>query len=228
MAAMADLTIINLDQLPSPISIYFLDMVSAIRITHGATGTIRDLTWKIMNMTPRQFDTIYLVCDTFINESIKEGERNARGNGKRYVLNSPAMKVPFDFTDFLRNGDNKSMLLNIMEQTLVEDKEQLRNRTVYFSNKSHCRMISSTFTNIIPELASDHEEADIKLVALVNHSAHIAPNQNVVVRSPSGDIGILVLFLMHSLENIRVYLDNGTGKSRKVIDMNSSGLSREY
>ena len=89
-------------------------------------------------------------------------------------------------------------------------------------------MISSTFTNIIPELASDHEEADTKLVALVNHSAHIAPNQNVVVRSPSGDIGILVLFLMHSLENIRVYLDNGTGKSRKVIDMNSSGLSREF
>ena len=81
-------------------------MVSAIRITHGATGTIRDLTWKIMNMIPRQFDTIYLVCDTYINESIKEGERNARGNGKRYVLNSPAMKVPFDFTDFLRNGDN--------------------------------------------------------------------------------------------------------------------------
>ena len=49
-----------------------------------------------------------------------------------------------------------------------------------------------------------------------------------MVRSPSGDIDILVLFLKHGLGNVRVYIDNGIGKARKIIDMNSSGLSLSY
>ena len=48
-------------------------------------------------------------------------------------------------------------------------------------------MVCTTDPCVIRELSSDHEEADTKLVALV-HSANIAPNQNVMVRSRSGDI----------------------------------------
>ena len=45
-----------------------------------------------------------------------------------------------------------------------------------------------------------------------------------MVRSPSGDIDILALFLGHDFGDIPVLVDNGTGKSRKVIDITSSTL----
>lgn len=45
-----------------------------------------------------------------------------------------------------------------------------------------------------------------------------------MVRSPSGDIDILALFLGHDFDEVRVLVDNGTGKSRKIIDISSSTL----
>ena len=62
------------------------------------------------------------------------------------------------------------MLLNLIEQALTEDSLKLKDRTIFYSNKDHCIMISATNSCIVPELASDHEEADTKLVALVNAS----------------------------------------------------------
>ena len=41
-----------------------------------------------------------------------------------------------------------------------------------------------------------------------------------MVRSPSGDIDILVLFLLHD-DAIRVLIDNGAGNARKIIDIHS-------
>ena len=49
-----------------------------------------------------------------------------------------------------------------------------------------------------------------------------------MVRSPSGDIDILVVFLLHQFEGICVLIDNGTGKSRKFIVMSSSMLSEKH
>jgi hypothetical protein len=67
---------------------------------------------------------------------------------------------------------------------------------VFFSNVSHCRKITSGGSFVTDELFSDHEEADTKLVALVQ-AADVASGEAVMVRSPSGDIDILALFLAH-------------------------------
>ena len=70
------------------------------------------------------------------------------------------------------------------------------------------------------DLASDHEEADTKLVAM-SFSRHIIA-ENLMVRSPSGDIDILVLFLLHQCSH--VFIDNGTGSNRRILDMSTTGL----
>ena len=61
---------------------------------------------------------------------------------------------------------NTSLLLNLIEEAIVEE-DNLKGRTIYFSNEHHCLLITTTEVRIIPELASDHEEADTKLLALV-------------------------------------------------------------
>ena len=132
------------------------------------------------------------------------------------------MKVPSDFSDFLKNGSNKEMLLDLLERSYIENKERLESKVVYFSNKEHCVRISQSNSSVVEELYSDHEEADTKLIAF----AHQAESENIVIRSPSGDIDIPVLVLLH-FTNKRVIVDNGNGKSRKLLDMSTSGLSAE-
>ena len=226
--AMKELTILDITTLSSTprFETYFLDLVATIRtMSNTMGGTIRQLAWKIVDMIPKQFKYIYLVCDTYGSaSSIKNAERTARGTGRRYIIKSPDMKVPYEFSDFLRNGDNKAMLLNLIEQALIEDSTKLIDRTIFYSNKDDCTRISTNNSCIIAELASDHEEADTKLVALVKAS-QLSYDDTVLIRSPSGDIDVLVLFLMHSAEGPRILVDNGTGKSRKIIDISTSGLS---
>ena len=53
-------------------------------------------------------------------------------------------------------------------------------------------------------------------------SADVTPGDAVMVRLPSGDIDILVLFLAHEFAGVQVLIDNGSGKDRKVIDITSS------
>ena len=226
-AAMEDeVTIIdsnNLTGIPN-LENYFLDVVVFMRIMTNTSGSIRDLAWKVVNSIPVQYQKIYLLCDTYKEGSIKTDERRPRGSGKWYVIKSPNMKIPSDFSNFLKNGDNKTMLLDLIDQALIEDKSKLKDRIIFHSNRDYCRMISVVDNHIIDDLASDHEEADTKLVALVKAS-DLPSSHSVMVRSPSGDIAILALFLLH--DGIRVLIDNDTGNARKIIDIHSARLSIE-
>ena len=73
-----------------------------------------------MKSISRQFMGIFLVSDSYCFKSVKAGECISRGQAKRYVLRSRDMKIPSDFDDFLRKGDNKHMLLDLIEQSLIE------------------------------------------------------------------------------------------------------------
>ena len=48
-----------------------------------------------------------------------------------------------------------------------------------------------------------------------------------MVRSPSGDIDILTLFVAHDFRDTKVFIDNCTSKNRKIIEVTSSQLSAE-
>ena len=61
------------------------------------------------------------------------------------------------------------------------------------------------------------------MVALVK-AANLPTDDAVMVRSPSGDVDILALFLSHDFDGTRIYVDNGVGKQRKILDITSSTL----
>ena len=105
-AAMSDWTIVNPDDLPLPSKLYtyFLDLAASIRVHLKECEIIRQLAWKLLPSIPCQYKTVYIACDTYRTNSIKSGERKLRGSGKRYVLKSPDMKMPFDMNTFLGNG----------------------------------------------------------------------------------------------------------------------------
>ena len=134
------------------------------------------------------------------------------------------MKVPQDFAGFLCNGSNKEMLFDLIQQSIEEDRANLEDTTVYFFNKRICTMIKEDQVTVLPNLNSDHEEADTKLIALVC-AANVPSEEPIMVRSPSGDTDILTLFVEHDFRDTQVFIDNGTGKNRKIIEVTSSQLS---
>ena len=140
-AALSNITTVSSNELPSKqiLHVYFIDLIAMIRIIPKSNETIRSFTWKLLSTIPKQYDTIFLVCDSYKTNSIKAVERDSRGSGAKYALNKPDMKLPSDFTTFMKNGENKTRLLQLIEQVIDEDKQQLGNRIVYFSAEYHCQ-----------------------------------------------------------------------------------------
>ena len=87
-------------------------------------------------------------------------------------------------------------------------------------------MIKEDQVTILPNINSDHEEADTKLVALVC-AANVLSEESIMVRSPSGDTDILTLFGPHDFRDAKIFIDNGTGKNGTIIEVTSSQLSAE-
>ena len=121
-ATMSDLTILNTEDLPpeQELSTYFFDRAAAIRTKTKDCATISQLAWRLFNSVPSQYRTVVFVGDTYIQNSIKGGERRLRGDERLYVLKNTQMKLPSDMSSFLRNGQNKEMLFNLIEQSIYE------------------------------------------------------------------------------------------------------------
>ncbi len=77
------------------------------------------------------------------------------------------------------------------------------------------------------DLWTNHEEADKKLCYLLRHAHQHNDGEETVglLRSPSGNIDIPVILLANEMQNVHVYIDNGAGKNRKLLDLTSCNLS---
>ena len=95
-AAMSDLSIVTDEDLPGHdrLRTYFLDLAAAVRTIVGKPETVSELAARILVMVPHQSKDIYIACDTYEENSIKGGERVARGTSECYFLRSPDMKIP--------------------------------------------------------------------------------------------------------------------------------------
>ena len=114
-AAMSNLTILNTEDLPPEQELWtcFFDLAAAIRTQAKDCVTINQFAWRVINSVPSQYRTIFIVCNTYIQNSIKGGETRHRRDGRLYVLKNTQMKLASDMSSFLRNGQNKEMLNNL-------------------------------------------------------------------------------------------------------------------
>ena len=104
---------------------YFLDLASVARRQLKNFFTIRQLTWHIFHSIPNQFSSIYFICDTCQQKSVKNAERLLRGSSLRYILKSPDKKLLADRQSFLKNSVNKEILFNLVEVALKERKKTI-------------------------------------------------------------------------------------------------------
>ena len=193
--------------------VYVLDMVAMLRSLVKVPDTFEALAVKIIEDIPSCYNLIYITCDTYRDISLKSLERKSRGSSPNFLIRSAQVRIPADFQSFLCNGDNKERLFCLIESTWTEKRYLLGNRVIYFARSESCLKISNEGTEVITELKTNHEEVDTRISYLVQHA--IQNNiriSEICVRSPSGDIDILVI-LIGSYGSVDQYIvvDNGTG-----------------
>ena len=120
----------------------------------------------------------------------------------------------------------------IIEAVIIERKDEILERLkcdkILFSRDQICTRITNFSVESVDALSSNQEEADTKLLLHAREFLENSTDALVLVRSPSGDIDLNVLFVnMFQAESERMYIDFGTGKSRKIFKLSSIDMNEE-
>ena len=203
---------------------YIVDLVALIRSLPGVSDTYRELTQRIVDTLPTCYARVDIVADTYRKDSLKNSERLKRGHSAKVLINSAVSKLPRNFSDFLKNGENKGRMIEIIKDEMVRQKhtflEKLKCSEIMFSVDKVCIHMTESSTDVIRELSSNQEEADTKLLLHAKDAFNAHPGKAIFIRSPSGDVDINILFLgLFPEDPDRIYIDYGTGKSRKVFQL---------
>ena len=130
------------------------------------------------------------------------------------------------FKKFLTLGENNESMVEFVFRHLItlDLSSVLQHVTLFFTHGTECHKIFiDSSTNLlkiedIPELHSNHEEADTRLLL---HAQHASATHATKVRIRSPDTDVFVLMLAHQPEIAsRLVFETGSGNNRKVIDIN--------
>ena len=119
-------------------------------------------------------------------------------------------------------------MFELIEEVWIQSRNQNDRRTIYFARGFSCIKIANGVLEPVPELNTDHEEVDTKIDYLVQHALREnGDNTLCVVRSSSGDIDITVILVAADLADRSIFIDNGTGRNRKILKLSACELSQE-
>ena len=61
-----------------------IDLAAYVRTVIKQCKTVRYIATKLLASIPSSYDTVYVVCDTYLEGSIKSAERQTRGDGDAF------------------------------------------------------------------------------------------------------------------------------------------------
>ena len=128
-------------------------------------------------------------------------------------------KIPqkVNFKDFLRNSQNKEELNELISQTVANTVFQ-SDQDVYITQKDSVLHIGPGLEMEV----SQYEEADVRIIVHMKHALDCG-HENFIVRTSDTDVLVLIIGHFHKLEEmysrLRVTVDFGTGKTRKLFDV---------
>ena len=201
-------------------TVYIVDMISQLRVCLSAIpDTFEQLIWRFLQSLPEGYHRVDIVADTYRDKSIK-AERIKRGTSSKVLIGSVKNKVSRDINKFMLNNDNKTSLVKLIFEYVINEKEAVislfMTESIVLSGDDESYTVSCDSVTQNDDLKSNQEEADTKVIL---HAMHAIKNSShkAVLRSPSGDTDIIILALV--LINV-VYMDYGNGNRRKGFWLN--------
>ena len=93
---------------------YMIDLMATIRTASPVPDTYVNLAKMLFSKLPAGYSRIDIVADTYRLNSLKDPEREKRGISSKVLISSASAKIPRNFNDFLKNGDNKTRLIELI------------------------------------------------------------------------------------------------------------------
>ena len=222
---------------PPTVDIYLIDAMFFIRTLPSLPLTFGGVARLILQQACTNAQEVHLVCDTYPDgPSIKDQEHDSRGESMScYKINGPLQRRPADFGNALRSKEFKRELLSFLKDEWLNPAYAsiLEGHSFYFATESNCYLYTAPDEHVqrqeIPELESNHEEADTRLIFHANIAAEVHEGliPNVVVRSIDTDVFILLVH--HSkFINAQLWMDAGINAKNTRRLINISELARKF
>ena len=157
------------------------------------------------------------MVNSYDNDGIKADERRKRGNEVRHVLKNLEMKIPHDINNFLAVGENKKDLFHLIRKGMEEHPRG--DATIMFSSNESFIQMTENDVKEIPGMTSNHVEAHFMF------PTYSRMENNVLIRSRSGDIDIIASLVGQQDLPTELYVYNGTGSGRKILQPSLCELS---
>ena len=110
------------------------------------------------------------------------------------------------------------LIVSNCKQNAVKVLTLLDSAEMFISTGNDCLKITAESVETEHELVSNQEEADTKIVLHSFHALNRDQVSNIIIRSPSGDIDIIVIIIGLLLDKqTRWFLDTGSGNNRKGL-----------
>ena len=163
---------------------------------------------------------IHVVFDVYLDNSIKDVERNRRSHGE-LLLNQilPTSQIKL-WNLLLSSNSNRNKLMQFIANVWKSLSSLLRNTELHATYLQEVFRVTQSTTEKIHELTSNHQDADTRI--LLHARPASLSYKEIVVSTPDSDVS-LIMFSMIPDMNIKLYMLTGTGSKRRIIDMNAVG-----
>lgn len=212
-----------------PNSALLLDGMAIIQAMPDKGGTFQDfaddiLATAIRSCMSMRCTRVDFVIDRYPDISIKNCERGRReSSGVQVVcITRPDQKKPRQMKKFLSSGKNKESLILFIRDAWSQDSAKIpQSIELYLCHERQCTRLRKTngkvVGDIVPELESDHEEADTRLLLHAKHAS--STHTSIIITSPDTDVFVLSLAACQDL-SAHVFFLTGSGTNQRIFNVN--------
>ena len=162
---------------------------------------------------------IDVVFDKYLDDSIKNVERNRRGSGRQLLFNTIVSSAPIkQWSLFLSCNENKIVLIKSIVSEWKQEKylTEIGDKDFYVTDGEQIFKLHPNEVTAIQELFSNHEEADTRMILHAKHAYSTC--SKVIISSPDTDYFVICLS-MHQVIHGNLYFLTGVKNNRRIIDV---------
>ena len=188
-------------------------------------STFRETIFKILEQLKFKPNVIFST-DSYLETSVKSQERTRRGTSDKLIVNKNTL-MPASFPNFLKNGENKTQLFQLMLDILSNEESvdsilQLEEKKFIMIVQGKAVQLTSDGLTVSNEemnsLYSTQEETDTRVVLYILYALQKG-YKCAVIRSPDTDILLILLYYAPKFHPLVVLFDTGKGANRRVINV---------
>lgn len=161
---------------------------------------------------------IDVVFDVYLDNSIKDVERNRRSHGELSVQQIVPSAEIKQWNLLLSSNQNKNKLTEFIVTEWKSLGHLLEDKILFVTCSRDVYQISRNETTLVQDLQSNHQEADTRMLLHAHHAS--LTHNRIIISSPDTDVFMLLLSKVCDLDT-EVYMMTGTAQNRRLININA-------